>query len=139
MIRESAAISTRVAPSFIRVGHLELFSRRVKAAKGTPRFDACLSELKVLVEHTMFREFGGCRPAKFGHQNSVSSPAEFQLRVLQMLRDASNKIAHLTAQWMRVGFCQGNFNSDNCLVGGRTMDYGPFGFVELYERCVAAD
>jgi uncharacterized protein YdiU (UPF0061 family) len=23
-------------------------------------------------------------------------------------------------------------NSDNCLLGGRTMDYGPFGFVEEY-------
>ena len=28
----------------------------------------------------------------------------------------------------------GNFNSDNCLVGGRTMDYGPFGFIERYEH-----
>ena len=24
-------------------------------------------------------------------------------------------------------------NSDNCLLSGRTMDYGPFGFVEQYE------
>lgn len=24
-------------------------------------------------------------------------------------------------------------NSDNCLLSGRTMDYGPFGFVEAYE------
>jgi uncharacterized protein YdiU (UPF0061 family) len=29
-----------------------------------------------------------------------------------------------------VGFVQGNFNSDNCLAAGRTMDYGPFGFQE---------
>ena len=29
-------------------------------------------------------------------------------------------------------FCQGNFNSDNCLAGGRTLDYGPFGFVENF-------
>ncbi len=35
---------------------------------------------------------------------------------------------------VRVGYVQSNFNADNCLVGGRTMDYGPFGFVERYER-----
>jgi len=32
-----------------------------------------------------------------------------------------------------VGYCQGNFNSDNCSVGGRTLDYGPFGFIEAYD------
>jgi uncharacterized protein YdiU (UPF0061 family) len=50
-----------------------------------------------------------------------------------MLRQASKKFADLTASWIRVGYCQGNFNSDNCLVGGRTMDYGPFGFVERFQ------
>ena len=32
-----------------------------------------------------------------------------------------------------VPFSQSNFNADNCLVGGRTMDYGPFGFIERYD------
>jgi uncharacterized protein YdiU (UPF0061 family) len=26
----------------------------------------------------------------------------------------------------------GNFNADNCLVGGKTMDYGPFGWMEEF-------
>ena len=34
---------------------------------------------------------------------------------------------------MRVGYCQGNFNSDNCAAGGFTLDYGPFGFCELFD------
>ena len=46
-----------------------------------------------------------------------------------MLPMASPRIAG----WLRVGFCQGNFNADNCLVGGRTMDYGPFGWLERYD------
>lgn len=32
-----------------------------------------------------------------------------------------------------MGFCQGNFNSDNTLIGGRTMDYGPFGYIERFK------
>ena len=30
-------------------------------------------------------------------------------------------------------YVQSNFNSDNCLVGGSTLDYGPFGFMERYD------
>ena len=46
------------------------------------------------------------------------------------LRASARALATMVAGWLRVGFCQGNFNADNCLVGGRTMDYGPFGFVD---------
>ncbi len=27
----------------------------------------------------------------------------------------------------------GNMNSDNCLLGGRTLDYGPFGWMERFD------
>jgi uncharacterized protein YdiU (UPF0061 family) len=53
-------------------------------------------------------------------------------QVVAMLKLASDRIMALTTGWLRVGFVQGNFNSDNCLAGGRTMDYGPFGFVEKF-------
>ena len=37
------------------------------------------------------------------------------------------------ANWVRVGYCQGNFNSDNCAAGGFTLDYGPFGFIDMFD------
>jgi uncharacterized protein YdiU (UPF0061 family) len=43
------------------------------------------------------------------------------------------RLTTLVAHWMRVGYCQGNFNSDNCAAGGYTLDYGPFGFCELFD------
>ena len=39
----------------------------------------------------------------------------------------------MVANWIRVGYCQGNFNSDNRAAGGFTLDYGPFGFCELFD------
>ena len=39
----------------------------------------------------------------------------------------------MVADWIRVGYCQGNFNSDNCAIGGFTLDYGPFGFCDLFD------
>ena len=44
-----------------------------------------------------------------------------------------SRLTSLVANWMRVGFCQGNFNSDNCAVGGFTLDFGPFGFMDEYD------
>jgi hypothetical protein len=49
-----------------------------------------------------------------------------------MAEGFKDRLAGMIAEWIRVGFCQGNFNADNCLVGGRTMDYGPFGWQRCY-------
>lgn len=93
----------------------------------TPDEQLRRDELRLLFEHAAFREFGGPEP-------SVTESADLSARVVDILRLISTRISALTADWIRVGFCQGNFNSDNCLVAGRTMDYGPFGFIERYEK-----
>eukprot|EP00957_Ditylum_brightwellii_P190326 14487686-Ditylum_brightwellii.AAC.1 len=56
---------------------------------------------------------------------------------LAILKGAMVNISNLIADWVRVGFAQGNFNADNCLVAGRTMDYGPFGFMDEYNPLFA--
>jgi uncharacterized protein YdiU (UPF0061 family) len=54
-------------------------------------------------------------------------------KVLLLAHEFRSRLASLVANWIRVGFCQGNFNSDNCAVGGFTLDYGPFGFCDVYD------
>jgi len=126
MIRETCAITTRVAPSFLRVGHVDLFSRRaVRAGKGTPQF----VELEQIVRHAIFREFPDLLKDAEDPESSGVSPAQ----AAAFLRASGAAISEMVAGWLRVGFCQGNFNADNCLVGGRTMDYGPFGFMDAYD------
>ena len=53
-------------------------------------------------------------------------------QVLMLTRAFSRRLISLVAHWVRVGYCQGNFNSDNCAAGGFTLDYGPFGFCEAF-------
>lgn len=121
---EPCAITCRVAPSFLRVGHFELFGRRAaNPPKGCGPAEQAVRSLEMLVDRALCVEFGGLPEAK-------SSAAA---RAWELLRHAAARVAETTAQWLRVGFCQGNFNSDNCLVSGRTMDYGPFGFVEQFD------
>lgn len=119
LVREPVAISTRVAPSFIRVGQLELFSRRVrKQAHSKAR-----EELETLVAHLIEREYADEVDQQTGlHEQIISLALAFR-----------DRLTSLVADWIRVGYCQGNFNSDNCAAGGFTLDYGPFGFCEVFD------
>lgn len=118
MISEPVAISTRVAPSFIRVGQIELFGRRARK-KEHP--DA-MEELEKIVLHLIDREYADVIDKKL-------STAE---KVVLLAREFRSRLTSLVANWIRVGYCQGNFNSDNCAAGGFTLDYGPFGFCDEF-------
>jgi uncharacterized protein YdiU (UPF0061 family) len=118
LISEAVAISTRVAPSFIRVGQLELFGRRARN-KQHPK---AMRELEKIVLHLIDREYVDVIDKKL-------STAE---KVVLLAREFRSRLTSLVANWIRVGYCQGNFNSDNCAAGGFTLDYGPFGFCEVF-------
>jgi uncharacterized protein YdiU (UPF0061 family) len=119
LVDNPAAITTRVAPSFLRVGQLELFARRVRS-QAHPE---ALSELRMIVAHLIERNY-----------RSVIDPSlEFSEQVVELAGLFRARLTALVAHWIRVGYCQGNFNSDNCAAGGYTLDYGPFGFCELFD------
>jgi len=119
MVRESCAITCRVAPSFLRVGHVDLFARRAGSKNAT---ELQKQQLEKIVQHAIDREY-----------SDTCSSGDLRERSLSMMHQFAERLAALTAGWIRVGFCQGNFNADNCLVGGRTMDYGPFGFIDEFD------
>ncbi|MFM7653115.1 MAG: protein adenylyltransferase SelO [Vulcanococcus sp.] len=114
-----AAITTRVAPSFLRVGQLELFARRARQQA----HPAALNELRMIVQHLIERNY----------RQEIDPNLPFTDQVVELARLFRARLTALVAHWMRVGYCQGNFNSDNCAAGGFTLDYGPFGFCELFD------
>ncbi|MCH2055918.1 MAG: protein adenylyltransferase SelO family protein [Thalassotalea sp.] len=119
MVSNPVAISTRVAPCFLRVGQLELFARR---ARQQEHADA-LKELSMIVDHLIEREYS--------QEIDLQIPAAE--KVIKLAGAFRERLSSLVTQWLRVGFCQGNFNSDNCAAGGYTLDYGPFGFQEVFD------
>lgn len=118
LVDNPVAISTRVAPSFLRVGQLELFARRARS-QAHPK---ALQELHMIVEHLIERNY----------RNEIDVKLSFSEQVLELAQCFRNRLITLVSHWLRVGYCQGNFNSDNCAAGGFTLDYGPFGFCELF-------
>jgi len=119
LVDNPAAITTRVAPSFLRVGQLELFARRARQQA----HPGALNELRMIVQHLIERNY----------RQEIDPNLPFSDQVVELARLFRARLTALVAHWMRVGYCQGNFNSDNCAAGGFTLDYGPFGFCELFD------
>ncbi|OCL86488.1 protein adenylyltransferase SelO family protein [Arcobacter porcinus] len=119
MINEDVAISTRVASSFLRVGQIELFARRARKNE----HKNALKELEMIVLHLIEREY----------KKEIDKDLALEDKILLLAGKFQDRVISLVVNWIRVGFCQGNFNSDNCAAGGFTLDYGPFGFMEMFD------
>ncbi|MBM9606711.1 protein adenylyltransferase SelO [Desulfopila inferna] len=119
LVDNPVAISTRVAPSFLRVGQLELFARRA-SSNAHPRAS---EELRMIVSHLIEREY----------KSDINQNLVFADQLVELAKLFRQRLTALVANWLRVGYCQGNYNSDNCAAGGFTLDYGPFGFCEIFD------
>jgi len=109
---ETAAVVTRVAPSFVRFGHFEHFSAREQ-----------YGELAKLADYVIDRFYPGCRTAPKFAGNAYAA----------FLEQVSERTAFMVAQWQAVGFCHGVMNTDNMSILGLTIDYGPFQFLDAFE------
>ncbi|GBG31924.1 Selenoprotein O [Hondaea fermentalgiana] len=118
MRKERCAITCRAASSFLRVGQAELYMRRL--ARGE---EGAKEGLEKFLKHCIRIEFPNLVPRIKSGWPEV---------LVDMLAVLARRQAHLATAWNRVGYVQGNMNSDNCLLSGLTMDYGPFGFIESY-------
>ena len=105
---ETAAVVTRVAPSFIRFGHFEHFSHSGQHA-----------QLRTLADFVIDRFYPACREAP-GNPYAA------------LLEAVSARTAEMIAQWQAVGFCHGVMNTDNMSILGLTIDYGPFQFLDAF-------
>lgn len=108
---ETAAVLTRLAPSFVRFGHFEHFSHRGQH-----------DQLKVLADHVIDRFYPRCRASDKFSGNAYAA----------LLQAVSERTAQLLAQWQALGFCHGVMNTDNMSILGLTIDYGPFQFLDAY-------
>lgn len=105
---ETAAVCSRLAPSFIRIGHFEHYAATQNLVR--------LKELADLLITHFYPECAGD-----------------QDQYLKLFKAISLRNAQLVAHWQSVGFCHGVLNSDNISALGLTIDYGPFGFIDHFQ------
>ncbi len=108
---ETAAVVTRLAPSFIRFGHFEHFS-----------FKQQHEQLKTLADHVIERFYPDCGDSTDFANNPYAA----------LLAAVTERSAEMVAHWQSTGFCHGVMNTDNMSILGLTMDYGPFQFLDAY-------
>ena len=111
---ETAAIVTRTSPSFVRFGTFEHFAN-------SP------TDQQALLDYVVDRFYPDCR-AQAGTDND-----DYVSLALCFLDHVVQRTAHLLADWMTVGFCHGVMNTDNMSVLGLTIDYGPYGFMDVFQ------
>jgi uncharacterized protein YdiU (UPF0061 family) len=89
---EQCAMTCRVAPSFLRVGHIELFARRHRR---NPEGADEKRQLELIVTHALEREFP-----------DQPMPESMAGRAILLMGLVAEQLSTLVANWLRVGFCQ---------------------------------
>lgn len=105
---EQGALLVRMAPSHIRFGSFEVFFHRRQYA-----------QLKQLADFVLVNHFPELQ----------AQPEPY----LALLTTVVKRTAHLIAHWQSVGFAHGVMNTDNMSILGLTLDYGPYGFLDVYD------
>lgn len=105
---EPGAMLIRLARTHVRFGSFEYFHYRKDA-----------EAVRALADHVIDTYL----PALGGRAD----------RHAELFRHAVQATARLIAQWQAVGFCHGVMNTDNMSILGDTLDYGPYGFLDVYD------
>ncbi|HEX7972206.1 MAG TPA: YdiU family protein [Thiobacillus sp.] len=105
---ETAALVTRLAPSFVRFGSFEVFYYRNQ-----------IEPIKQLADYVIARYY----------PELAAQPDPYP----EFLHQVTLRTAELMAHWQAVGFSHGVMNTDNMSILGLTLDYGPFGFLDAFD------
>ena len=106
---EKGAIVLRLSPTWVRFGTFEYFNSTGEYSK-----------LQQLADYVIEESF----PYLKGSEDIY----------LKMYKEIVKKTATTIARWQSVGFNHGVMNTDNMSIDGRTIDYGPFAFLDDYDK-----
>lgn len=107
---ESCAIVLRMSPSWIRIGTFEFFARTKNAKEN----------LSLLANYVINQSYPYLKDEKNRYE--------------KMFYSLVDKSAELLALWQVYGFQHGVMNTDNFSVAALSIDYGPFAFMDYFEK-----
>ncbi len=107
---EPGAIVTRLAPTFLRFGSFEIW-----AARGNSQITSQLADWTI---------------ENFFSHLSLTDPDCHE----QWFKEICDRSIATAIEWLRVGFVHGVLNTDNMSILGLTIDYGPYGWLEVFDQ-----
>ena len=115
-----AAITTRLCPSWLRIGSFQIHSSRNE-----------WESVRILGEYVAHDLFGFKDVVKGG---DVGDSSERPVWVRRMAEEVATRNAKTIGLWQVYGFMHGVMNTDNIALTGHTIDYGPYAFMDLYDE-----
>ena len=109
---EPGAILTRIASSHLRIGTIQFFAM-TQAGEG----------LESLVDYVCRRHFS----------DALETAGQGESRAQILLQEVGERLAKLVVYWQGLGFVHGVLNTDNALLCGETIDYGPCAFIDHFD------
>ncbi|WFD28836.1 hypothetical protein MNAN1_003851 [Malassezia nana] len=114
---QTAALTLRLAPSWLRIGNFEIHSDRGE-----------WESARMLGEYVARELFGWTDVIK-GAAEGPRPPW-----ALRLVREVGERNARTCALWQAYGFMHGVLNTDNIALLGDTIDYGPYGFMDVFDQ-----
>ncbi|CAO1616632.1 unnamed protein product [Jaminaea pallidilutea] len=116
--RNIAAITTRLAQSWIRIGSFQL-----PASRSDHEAVRLMGEY---VSRVLFK-FDGV-------PESQDKDAKREKWATKLILESAKRNAQMVAGWQAVGWTHGVLNTDNISIMGLTIDYGPYGFLDIFDE-----
>ena len=113
---ESCSIVLRMSPSWLRVGTFEFFARTTNSKEN----------LTQLANYVIKQSYP--------HLEDDNNQKEAEKKFEKMFYSLVDKTAELFAMWQSYGFMHGVLNTDNFSMAGLTIDYGPYAFMDYFEK-----
>lgn len=113
---EPGGVLVRVARSHIRIGTFQYFASQSDAGA-----------IRELAEYVLKRHYPDLEIVH--DEDGILAGSS----LVDLLRAVAERQAELVAKWQLVGFIHGVMNTDNMLLSGETVDYGPCAFMNEYD------
>ena len=108
--KESCSIVLRMSPSWIRIGTFEFFANTQNSKENITKLADYVIE------------------QNYPHLKNEDKKYE------KMFYSLVDKTASMLARWQVYGFMHGVMNTDNFSMAGVTIDYGPFAFMDYFDK-----
>lgn len=124
---ETACIATRIAPSFVRIGCFEALNAPPNimlfgAGQQPSHWDALMT----------LGEWVGRAVLRLDDVSWVGESRQAWGK--KLVQDVARRNAIMVAGWQAYGFMHGVINTDNVSILGLTIDYGPYAFMDVFDR-----
>ncbi len=111
---ETGAIVMRMSPSWIRIGTFEFFAKTKNSEKN----------LTQLADYVIKQSY------PYLEEGTKTKEEKYE----KMFFELVDNTAKLMAQWQAYGFMHGVMNTDNMSMAGLTIDYGPYAFMDTFDK-----